>query len=898
MNFKKELLNYFEDTEIPAVLSPDKVSSFVKPRTMIKKAVETTDTEKVPQSAAADAGRTEVQTAKEEEDRVNSPQSDMGASAFIKVVFYHRLSRNEFLSLLTNTKISEQSFREIKENPKLTVKGLIDILEKSPLTADDYNKLTISAERTAQLKAEAREKLKSEEPKSSSGVGASPIVPPTSSKPKLDLNKLTSPKTQEMPPIKPREEDRSRTNEFSIQGKDKAENKSGVKSITLTDDNGGNEREQQFERKEKPKRKLLFGKNRDEDFDDYDDTDDIDDYEEREEREYKKRKKHKDDDEDDFDEDDDFDDDYEDKPRSNKGKFVAAAIGAVILIGISLGLRYYYTGSVLPHSNEPVQEEEKLTEDLIFDYVSDKSAAQLMGYNPDPAYTVGGIREENPLKQAIATEKRLVYISGNSLYIFEQIGGQTDQLDVRNYPADIKLLGLAETEKGIAVVTLNDGEPYTFIKTVENSEETGDEASQPETVSDSVTRAETVVELLDKDCPEKRASIVKYRLSGTLSRIFKEKSRLIVLTEENIPTNCSKEDYATFMPYVLTAEGRKLCSADNAIAFKDAQNSAFTAVFSLDFENETAIFCTAGSLAKASALNNGLLYLAAGDQLVQLAVEEGLREKNRYGLNGTFEDFSEICVSSDSGSERCIRVTFKEEGGAALAILDGELKLINEVKNLGNGEAASATCFYKDQTYIVTESGKFYGIDGNNQAITESSVKINNSSIYPLSLNENEPIGIKLTPTDENGKRTGLIVNTVKLDGTETEVSSTVISSKTVAKNALDEYLSSPAEKDIFTLGSKVAADNSSGIAVIPVTYFDGVSEVELFAIYTVMPDGSLSVNGSVAQYDSYSKNIFTLVKGDYVIAVTDKRIITAKAENGNVTSYYDITPNDSEYKY
>ena len=891
MDFKKELLDYFNKTEIPADLAPDKVSTFVKPMTAAKRTVETvreekpkpkpeSGAEKQRQKAEANGEEPEAQPAANEGEG-GFEQNGCNATAFIKIVFYHKLSRSEFLNLLGNTGISNQAYREINENPSLTVRNLIDILEKTQLSSDDYKKLMIAASRIAQLKTEARERLKSEEPKinrENNGDNVSSSSAPSASvKPKLNLNELTSPKTQEVPPIASHDDNYVRTNEFKIHGEEKAgegtQSASDSESVILSNENGTGEKEHPAEKNEKKKRRLLFGKDRDYYFDE--DTDDCDDEDETE-----------------------CSEDCEDKPRSNKGKFAAAAIGAVILIGASFGLRYYYTGSVLPKIDEPVRPEENHNEEWIFDAIGTKPPAQLTDSSLRSPYTVGGIREEDPLKQVIATDKRLLYISDNSLYIFEQIGKQTDQLDVRNYPADIKLLGLAETDKGIAVVSAGEGEPYTFYKTVENFEETGEENSQPERVSDSVTRAETVIELLDKDCPEARANIVKYSLSGTFSKLFNEKSRLIVLTEENIPSNCTKEDYATFMPYILTSEGRKLCSSENSIICKNQQNSAFTAIFSLDFENGTDIACTAGNLVKASALNNSLLYLAAGERLISLSTKENLKEKGSVSFNGTFEDFSEIGIYPVSGgAEQRIRATFKEEDGACLAVLDGELAIVNEVKNLGNGEAPAATCFYNDQTYIVTESGICYGIDENNRPITESGVKITSSDIYPLSVNKDNPVGIKLTPMDENGKRTGIMVNTVKLDGTEGELSSMVINSKTLAKNALDEYLSSPAEKDISVIGSRPFTDTASGIAVIPVVYFDGVSEVELFLIFTVSPDGSISACGSVAQYDSYSKNIFALVKGEYVIAVTDSRIITAKAENGNVVGYYDITDNNGEYR-
>ncbi|MDE6726125.1 MAG: hypothetical protein K2J79_11035, partial [Ruminiclostridium sp.] len=660
MDFKDSLLNYFKKTEIPAALEPDKVFSFVKPGAVEKKAVEAAP---IPQAAKkavpAEAKKEDAQPkpAQKTEEKEDNNAQEIGASAFIKVVFYHKLTRNEFLTVLGNTKISNQAFQEIKDNPGLTVKALIDILEDSPLTNEDYKKLIIAAERTAKLKVETKEKLKSEEPKRAESALSNPIVPPASSKPKLNLNELTSPKTQEMPPIKEHEPDRSRTNEFSLKG---VELKADTSPDTADPSPMPEEKE---EKKEKLKRKLLFGKKKDEDIDG--DEEDIDfseeDFEEEKKKKRGKRKKdieEEEDPDDDSDEvsDDDFDDEYEDEHRSNAGKFAAAAIGAVLLIGISFGLRYYFTGSLLPNigTNDPAVDNIDVNEESIFDLISAKPAAQLSGYNPDPAYTVGGIREESCLKQVIATEKRLVYINGNSLYIFEQIGGQTAQLDVRNYPSDITLMGLAETEKGIAVISENEGEPYSFVRTEGPAEGTGEQESVPQTATDTVVRPETVIELLDKENPEKRTGIEKYRLSGLMSDIFRYSERLIILTEENIPQNASKEDFVTFMPFVLTTDGRKLCTAENSAVSKKSANSIITAVFALSFDKETAMACTAGDPVRAATLCNGNLYLGTGNQLIKLAADGDLAEKGRYTVSGSFEEFSAIGVDN-TGGEQLVR---------------------------------------------------------------------------------------------------------------------------------------------------------------------------------------------------------------------------------------------------
>ena len=163
--------------------------------------------------------------------------------------------------------------------------------------------------------------------------------------------------------------------------------------------------------------------------------------------------------------------------------------------------------------------------------------------------------------------------------------------------------------------------------------------------------------------------------------------------------------------------------------------------------------------------------------------------------------------------------------------------------------------------------------------MSKTSAKITNEAIYKF----NDSIGVKVSAADDGSKRTGIIVSTVKLDGNLTPLYSLEISSKTTAVNALDEYLSSPAEKNINVIGSN--AEN--GALVIPVEYFDGVSEVELFVICTVNDDGTLSVNGKIIEYDRRSDHIFAQVDRDTIIAVTKGKIITAGAQDGNVMGYF-----------
>ncbi|MCM1299991.1 MAG: beta-propeller domain-containing protein, partial [[Eubacterium] siraeum] len=472
-----------------------------------------------------------------------------------------------------------------------------------------------------------------------------------------------------------------------------------------------------------------------------------------------------------------------------------------------------------------------------------------------------------PLVSLISQEKRLLYVSDNTLYVFEQIGGQLEKLASKTYPDSVEVMGLIGDSQGVGVVLKGEDEDYSFSYNV-----TGENGADT-LVNGSVRRTVTQIDLLNAASPEKTDQIKTVKLSGELSAIYKLDNRLVAVTWENIPEGAAREDKGSFMPYADAAGEKKLCSAENVLITNKADHKSFAAVYTLDFEGNTEIAAAAGGSGQLICCCGDSLFIGQGSVLARYdlsgvnAVHNGSAD-----LEGVISDFSAVGVSGEE-----IRVTTLEDGAAVLTVLDGELQKRSQVKNIGENDVYQTTCFNGRDTYIVAEGNKCYGIDGEDNAIAETGTKITSAQIYPYS----DQIGIKLTVLDDGQERTGLQISTVKTDGTMTEIGALEISSRTIAANCVDKYISSPAEEDMTLIGS------GDGIVVLPVVYFDGVSEVELFAIYSVNEDGMLSYCGNVCEYDRHSKNILAAVNGTNIIAVTDGRIITARAESGNVIGYF-----------
>ncbi|MCM1054955.1 MAG: beta-propeller domain-containing protein [Bacteroides sp.] len=880
MDIRNALNGYFEKTKVPEELDPHNVSSFVVPKLTEKRETQTSA------QTEEDIVRTQAQSVSvpsyaPAEEKGGDEDAAVGASAFIKVVRYHKLTGAEFLKILGNSKISNSAYQEIESNPRLTVKRLIELLDESPLTSSDYERLIIAVQRMAELKEETKAKIKAEPPRvereSADALGSAGTVKRTESAAKEASENETAKKSGFTPAAY-------------------SETIASIYAATDDDDSDSDEGEYGTETVKK-KAPFLSGKRKkiaDHDEDDYEEEDEDEDNEDGGD-EYAGKTRlggaprprtvidlgDDDDESGENDEDDEDDEDGEERggfgrkrKGSNKGKIAAAAVGAVVLVGISFGIRYYTTGSLLPYAahGDSRTEGKSVDEAGLFDLLSALPV-------PSPAfvsstvYSAGGVREESPLKESVCKNKRLMYISKNKLYIYEQIGGQIAQLAVKDY-GDKTLLGLMEAGDSIAVVSTGLSAPYSYSYAVPS------ESGADTVVTGTVERRETFIELADAFAPEKSSDKDAIRLSGTLSAVWLHEGRIIAVTWEGMEKNSAKEDHATFMPYVSGAEGTQLCAADKVFISSEPANGGFASIFSIDPDGGFDIAAAAGGSAQLVSKNGSDLFIGQGSTLIRYDLTEGVKENGFCGLSGEISSFSGI--SAQDGE---VRVTLSEKTeedeapSAALTVLDGELSVLSEIKSIGRGETLSGTCFNGRETYIVTESGTCYGIDGENNVMSSGTVKITNENIYRYS----DSIGIKLTATDDGSKRTGLTLSTVRLDGSLSVLYSLEISSRTVAVNARDEYLSSPAEKNVSYIGGS----EESGVIVIPVVYFDGVSEVEQFVICRIGEDGILSVNGNITEYDRQSDDIFAAVDGDTVIAVTKGKIITAKAQDGAVQGYF-----------
>ena len=146
-------------------------------------------------------------------------------------------------------------------------------------------------------------------------------------------------------------------------------------------------------------------------------------------------------------------------------------------------------------------------------------------------------------------------------------------------------------------------------------------------------------------------------------------------------------------------------------------------------------------------------------------------------------------------------------------------------------------------------------------------------------INDNCTVQVTMT-ADKDGNRTG-----IKLEIGGDEKVEKLITAESNTPGDWNSYLSSPACDDISKLAFAEVGTNI--ILGLPLSYFDGVSQVSMFRFFAY-ENGKLRDLGKLSLYDEKIDSLECRIVGGekpYIITMWDKRIITASAEKIKVIS-------------
>ena len=136
---------------------------------------------------------------------------------------------------------------------------------------------------------------------------------------------------------------------------------------------------------------------------------------------------------------------------------------------------------------------------------------------------------------------------------------------------------------------------------------------------------------------------------------------------------------------------------------------------------------------------------------------------------------------------------------------------------------------------------------------------------------------------NDDGLRTNLLLSTITDGGIVAD--SLEIKAESTVEGDWNKYLSSPAEADI----QLIKGSEENGCLLLPVIYFDGISEIEKVLILTVDQNGKLSRTGEIVQYDLRSDTLLAEVSGKYCYCIFGDAIFSADSEKASVISQLEL---------
>ena len=142
---------------------------------------------------------------------------------------------------------------------------------------------------------------------------------------------------------------------------------------------------------------------------------------------------------------------------------------------------------------------------------------------------------------------------------------------------------------------------------------------------------------------------------------------------------------------------------------------------------------------------------------------------------------------------------------------------------------------------------------------------------------------------DEGGKRAGLVIDIIDTENNNRSVAQYTISADAASISNANQYLSSAAEDDI----NSIRGSETEGVFIVPVKYFDGVSEIEKFIVLSYDKDSGISLSGEIVEYDQRSLSQLCVISGNYFFAAWDEKILSVNKNTMKVVA--SLFPNAEE---
>ena len=585
-------------------------------------------------------------------------------------------------------------------------------------------------------------------------------------------------------------------------------------------------------------------------------------------------------------EDSESDEDKKTPKGSNATKIGICFALAVLLIIISFGLRYYYTGSFFITGEEQTEPTVIETNEQLFEAMSTLQNGSQPALTENTAYAVNGetISGEK-LSSTAANGDYLFICKNNSLYIIGTVGGQMKQ--VKKIDCAGTLEGVILFNKDFYVVSTETdvATPFTYQKEVAETDADGEDTTKTVEISDTVIRDYLVIERFDG---ENIGNNSVYRQSGTLTDLFFSDGKICAVTFEATPENAVAEVFDTYMPHCFFEKEQILIDVNNVYLPENAGCKSFLTIAVIDTETESCqLSAVAGGSAPVVFSENNALFVAQNGEKSTLLL--------RYDLSGTAPVLNGTCTADGlagaySGldiSDGNLRFTALETSGEnkslTLSVFDSELNPISKASGLGSGTEPVGSCFDQMNAYVITEQDGQLKLFGVNTSVAEDLTLLTEVT-SPITSDKfhkwNDNYGLMLeVEANDDGLRTGLLLSVTDNNGEV--ISSLRIKAESTVEGDWNKYISSPAEADI----DLIRGNSENGFCVLPVSYFDGVSQVEKILMFKIDLSGEITEKGEIVEYDLRSDTLLAEVSDKFCYCIFGGLILSSDADKNSIVA-------------
>jgi hypothetical protein len=562
-------------------------------------------------------------------------------------------------------------------------------------------------------------------------------------------------------------------------------------------------------------------------------------------------------------------------PKTNKGKLILCFLLAIVLIGTSTGLRYYYTGSFFP---EPRGKSTGFTVPETYEEL----AARLQSADDFESvrlpssgnYYLGD--KQNERKTLLFNDRYIFNIIGDTLYVVEVNDGamsKTAETEIENiremYLLNDKLYVISEGE-------YNDTYSHETEEDGINAEEIGSGGSPPEIISGSFTQKTVTVRVYDA-LNFTRLPELEFTADGEYNEVLLIGNKLAVVTDYIPHEPLAYSDYNAYVPAFTINGEKKFIDITNIYAPPaNLMNTAMTVISVIGADSAEVRAAVGGGGSVYYGGNAFYVTQNANDKsrLIKLRLSEDA-EHDFYDITGIIPDGA---VNEAGG---ILRAGVYQGGRNTLYVFDSEFALASRTINIGE-EPPAKILFDERRVYFITaESASLYVFDTTvPEEVLPSSephTHIRSDDFYRLSDRERLEVLVEVGADD---KRAGIRLN-VHRDGNV--IATHLITAESSVAGNWNPFIYSDFEND-----REAVYIGSDGTIVIPVKYFNGVINVEKIITLDYNEHIGIIQRNEIAFFEDREPRRAVIISG-FIYSFLGSAVVSTDETSGMVHSTLEL---------